>query len=171
MAELFSLMPESTSCKAIRVEVSRTRSRSILPAPFQWDPPATGEISRDVRSARLGARRETISRFALEMTQDQDRGSFRAQVDRQLCVVHRLSRCIHREESRPRHLPTFPMRPAKSSALIPSLSAVADGPSAIGESRPWPGQKAQKSITEKAAKRNPTRQNRQHFQGVYFLSQ
>ncbi|MGC1679184.1 MAG: hypothetical protein WA740_16760, partial [Candidatus Binataceae bacterium] len=33
-----------------------------------------------------------------------------------------------------------------------------------------PRQSAQKSMTEKAAESNPLARNRQHFQGVYFLS-
>jgi hypothetical protein len=35
MAELFSLMPNSTSCKTDRVEATRTLSRTISPASFQ----------------------------------------------------------------------------------------------------------------------------------------
>jgi hypothetical protein len=41
MAELFSLIPESTSCKTDRVEASRSLSRAILPASFQRAAPAT----------------------------------------------------------------------------------------------------------------------------------
>ncbi|MGC1678246.1 MAG: hypothetical protein WA740_12025 [Candidatus Binataceae bacterium] len=70
MAELFSLMPKSTSCENDRVEANRTQSRTTLPASVPWNAPATGEISRDTRTANLCARRETISRFALEMTPD-----------------------------------------------------------------------------------------------------
>jgi len=41
MAELFSLMPESTSCKNSRVAVSRTLLRSALPVSFQGNTFAT----------------------------------------------------------------------------------------------------------------------------------
>ncbi|MGB6555449.1 MAG: hypothetical protein WBE78_18295 [Candidatus Binataceae bacterium] len=41
MAELFSLMPDSTSCKTVPVEASRTPFRPALPASFHADAPAT----------------------------------------------------------------------------------------------------------------------------------
>ncbi|MGC1679087.1 MAG: hypothetical protein WA740_16275 [Candidatus Binataceae bacterium] len=37
MAELFSLIPESASCKTDRVEANRTLFRSTLPASFHGD--------------------------------------------------------------------------------------------------------------------------------------
>jgi hypothetical protein len=40
MAELFSLMPESTSCKSDLVKATRSISRIILRDPFQWNAPA-----------------------------------------------------------------------------------------------------------------------------------
>ncbi|MHB8382690.1 MAG: hypothetical protein ACYDC3_10190 [Candidatus Binataceae bacterium] len=52
MAELFSLMPESTSCKADRVEATRTQYCFALD---QWNAMATGLISRDTCSASRGA--------------------------------------------------------------------------------------------------------------------
>jgi hypothetical protein len=168
MAELFSLMPESTSCKSDPVEATRTLSRAISPDLFQRNAPATGEISRDAYGARLHARRETVYRFALEMT----RGlvSFRARVGDTDRVVRVTTSGSHREESRPRHSHTLSMECAKPSPSVPSLSVVADGPSAIGGSRRWPRQTVRKSMTEKAAETNPMSRNRQYFQGVYFFS-
>ena len=55
MAELFSLMQESSSCKSDRVEATRSLLRTSLSDPFQRNAPTTGEISGDARSASLGA--------------------------------------------------------------------------------------------------------------------
>jgi hypothetical protein len=114
MAELFSLMLESTSCKSDRVEANRDYaclySRAL---PMSEEPCLT------VRGAALS-----------EIWPSSGTGL----------------------------------------SLWPFFSVAADGPSAIGESRCWLRQTAQKSMTKKAAKRNPSSQIWQHFHGVYFLT-
>jgi len=157
MAELFSLMPEATSCKGDRVEATHSLCRSILPASLLPDAFMTGEISRDARSASLCARREAGSRFALEMTLETCLVSFRARAADAYRAVLTTMSGRHREESRPRHLRTFPMECAE-----PSWSVEAAGSSAFclfsgtGFSL-WPflSIMVQKSMTEKAARRNP----------------
>ncbi|MGC1338353.1 MAG: hypothetical protein WA836_09535 [Candidatus Binataceae bacterium] len=125
MAELFSLMPESTSCKAIRVEANRALHRF-----------ASGRVPSEAEQHPHPALRATFSRRekdqicpnAFSLREKVPEGRMRV-----LLCRRRLS---------------FKSWNYKNGSLR---------------------QKAQKSITEKAAKRNPTRQNRQHFQGVYFL--
>jgi len=167
MAELFSLMPGSTSCNDRSVEASRSYFRAFLPASYQMRACAAGEISRDACSPSLCARCEAGCRFPLEMTLDL----------RTWCHSERA--CLTRIESytlaqaadiargsRPWRLHTL-----STDRAMPSLSVGADGPSAFGgASRPGRPRMVQKSPTEKAAKRNPSQLNRQHFQGVYFLS-
>ncbi|MGB6089459.1 MAG: hypothetical protein WBG26_08180, partial [Candidatus Binataceae bacterium] len=103
MAELFSLMPEFTSCKNDRVEANRSLFRSTLPASREGDVFATGGISRDARGAGPCARRETVSQFALEMTLAPGLVSFRASAGNAYRVVRATSSSADREESRPRH--------------------------------------------------------------------
>jgi len=165
MAELFSLMPESTSCENDRVEASRTLLRSALPTMLHVDAFAAGEIPRDPCSARQSARRAAGSRLALGMTRDLRLVSFRARAGNVYRVMLATGRGGDREESRPGCLHTLSMDRAK-----PSFPVAADGLSAIGESRCWPRQKVQKSMTKKAAERNPSSQKWQRLQGVYFLS-
>jgi hypothetical protein len=170
MAELFSLMPEFTSCKNDRVEATRSLFRSTLPASREGDIFGTGEISRDARSARPCARRDTVSQFALKMTPDRDPVSFRARARDADRVVLATISGRHREESRRRHSHTSSMRRATPSLSVPSVSVAADGPSAIGGNRLRPGQIVRKSRYQKSVRNGPNRRIRQHLQGVYFSS-
>ncbi|MGB6089042.1 MAG: hypothetical protein WBG26_06075, partial [Candidatus Binataceae bacterium] len=53
MAELFSLMPESASCKTDRVEATRSLFGTSLPVSFQWNAPATSRIHQSNHQDRL----------------------------------------------------------------------------------------------------------------------
>ncbi|MFZ0660083.1 MAG: hypothetical protein WAM05_15265, partial [Candidatus Binataceae bacterium] len=157
---------DSTSCKTVPVEGNRSQFRAILAASFRRHALATGEISRDARSASLCARHGAGNRFALEMTLNpRALVLFRARAGSEYRVVLAASSSEAREESRPRHSHTLSMHRAKLSPAV-----AADGPSAIGGSRRWLRRTVQKSTTEKAAETNPFGQKRQRFRGVYFLS-
>jgi hypothetical protein len=166
MAELFSLMLESTSCKGIRVEAIRIFARRSLPAFLPENAFATAEISRDSHGAKPCACHTTDSHYALEMTYGDRLVSFRARAGDAYRVVRATSSAADREESRPRHLHTLSMRRA-----TPSSSMEADGRSAIGESRRRPRQTGRKSRYQKDVGNRPIRRNHQHLQRVYFLSQ
>ncbi|MHB8384053.1 MAG: hypothetical protein ACYDC3_17130 [Candidatus Binataceae bacterium] len=161
MAELFSLMPESTSCKNAPVAAIRSQSRSTLRNLFQHNTFASRDISRETRRARLCARRGTIRRCALEITRDPDPMSFRARAGNAYRVVLATVIGSDREESRPRHSHTFLVECAK--LYLPVAQALA---CALA-----PRRSVRKSMTEITALRNPMAQNRQLLQGVYFLSQ
>jgi hypothetical protein len=127
MAELFSLMPESTSCKSDPVEASRTQYRFALdrvPSEAEQHPhPALRATfsrgEKDQRCPNAFALREKVPEGRMRV----------------LLCQRRLSLKSWNYKNRS------------------------------------PRQTVQKSMTEKAAETNPSRQIRQHFQGVYFLSQ
>ncbi|MGB6091657.1 MAG: hypothetical protein WBG26_19340, partial [Candidatus Binataceae bacterium] len=98
MAELFSLMPESTSCENVRVEASRTLLRSALPTLLHVDAFAAGEISFGYAQDRLSG---SLPRETIRTT----RG---------------------RQPPRPRHLHTRSIDRAKPSASVLSLPVAAD---------------------------------------------
>jgi uncharacterized DUF497 family protein len=64
---------------------------------------AKGEIPRDCCNSTGRPRYHRYRLYALGMTQNQRALSFRARIERQLCVVRIVSRCAHREESRQLH--------------------------------------------------------------------
>ena len=171
MAELFSLMLESASCKSDPVAANRSQFSLILRTSLQRDASATGEISRDPRGASLCARPETISRFALEMTPAHGLVSFRARAGNAYRVMlaamsgrrrESLSRA-RRGKSRPRHLHTLPTDCAASSVA-------ADGPSAIGGANIGRVRWSENRGTKKTSETNPFGKKCQHFEGVYFFS-
>ena len=163
MAELFSLMLESTSCKNDSVEATRSLAQSISHASLRRTAFAMGEISRDTRRARFDAWRVTDRRFALEMTLDLRLVSFRARASDAYRVVRATLSGRDRERISPSAL-------AHLSIDCAASSVEEDGPSALGGNLSEPRQGAQKTMTEKAARTNPLSQNRQRLQGVYFLS-
>ena len=108
---------------------------------------AAGEISRDARSASRCARRETISRFALEMTPSRVCCVIPSTCRR--CVSHRARARLsgtHREESRPRHSHSL------SGGDCASQWA-ADGSSAVGASRQKPRQTVRKIDDRKSVRK------------------
>ena len=160
MAELFSLMPESASCENAPVAPTRSQSSIHFADLLQKDAVATGKISRNTCSANLCAHRETIGRYALEMTPDPDPASFRARAGTAYRVV--LATVIGRDraESRSRHLHTFLVECAKPP--LSAAQALAGGLS--------PSQTGRKSRYQKDVRSEANRRNRQRLQGVYFLS-
>ncbi|MFZ1886580.1 MAG: hypothetical protein WAU33_01010 [Candidatus Binataceae bacterium] len=116
MAELFSLMLESTSCKSDPVEATRTPSRTILPDLFQLDALAT---RRSHQSNHQDTKAQRNNSFPLA------------------ACGHEYSSCLGVCVFLGAFVFSFLLR---------------------------------KSMTEKAAESNPLARNRQHFQGVYFLS-
>jgi hypothetical protein len=62
MAELFSLMPDSTSCKTVPVEANRTLFRPTLPASFHADASATRRSHRANHQATKAPRTDAFPR-------------------------------------------------------------------------------------------------------------
>ncbi len=154
MAELFSLMPDSSSCNDGSVEATRTRPRFTLPASGRRNAPATGEISRDPRRARPCACHPTGSKYALEMTPSHRFVSFRAHAGAAYRVVRATSGSAAREESRPRHSHALSIERANLSSTV-----AADGSSAIGGSRLWPRRKRPKFDDQKSCYNEPIDSN------------
>jgi len=178
MAELFSLMLESTPCKSDPVEPTRTLFRCTSPASvrraapdlLRWDACATGGISRDARSAKLCARHETVSQFTLKMTPGYRLSSFAKPA-----FSSRQER--GRRDDGPTAIRPFCSRTGvlpfitDRTAELSTVSQWRRRPrSVIGGSRHWRPQTVEKSPPQKSVENRPIRQNRQHFQGVYFLS-
>jgi hypothetical protein len=166
MAELFSLMPESTSCKTDPVEASRTLLRTILTDPFQRNAPAAGEISRDTCRASLGAlpssgRRLGVSREVEQHPHPALRATLR-QAQGRLFSRREKDQKMPNAFSLREKVPEGRMRVLLCERRLSFMSwhYLKDGS---------PRRTAQKSMTEKAAKTNPSSRIRQHFQGVYFL--
>jgi hypothetical protein len=123
MAELFSLMPKSTSCKSDRMEATRSSAGRSLPAFLQGN--------------AFAARRS-----------------------------HQSNQSNH-QDTKAQRTDAFP-RAARGNAYSLCLSVfVFLGVFVFSLFFP---QTVQKSMTEKAAETDPLSRNRQHFQGVYFLS-
>ena len=197
MAELFSLMPESASCKNDSVEANRTLSQPHLRA-FRL----SGERCASACGAELPllvvARRSLpCGKITLPKTE-------KSRVNEQTgahAIVARASRPW--ETGPPQARPTNEFfrsapvafrernstalwrRPSRSRQLHPIsrcprvrafIGRRAAGPLSPTGETPTPlitcraRRAAQNSMTEKAAERNPPMQIRQHFQGVYFLS-
>jgi len=168
MAELFSLMQESSSCKTDRVEAIRSLLRTFLSDPFQRNAPTTGEISGDARSASLGAlsaaadglaafqpEAEQHPHLALRATLREAQGRLfsRREKDQEMPNAFSLREKV--PEGRMRVLLCQRRRSPMSWRYLKDGSV---------------RRSARKSMTKNAAERNPSSQNRQHLKGVYFLS-
>ena len=160
MAELFSLMPDSTSCKTDRVEANRSLLRTFLSDPFQRNAPTTGEISGDARSASLGAlsaAADGLAAFQPEAEQHPHpalRATFsRREKDQEMPNAFSLREKV--PEGRMRVLLC-----QRRLSLI-GWHDLKDGS---------PRQTVRKSRYQKDVRNGPNRRIRQHLQGVYFLS-
>jgi hypothetical protein len=160
MAELFSLMPDSTSCKTDRVVANRSLLRTFLSDPFQRNAPTTGEISGDARSASLGALSAAADGLA----------AFQPEAEQH---PHPALRATFSRREKDQEMPNaFSLREkvpeGRMRVLLCQRRLGLMGWNYLKDGSPR--RTVQKSMTKKAAETNPSRQILQQLQGVYFLS-
>jgi hypothetical protein len=161
MAELFSLMPDSTSCKTDRVEANRSLLRTFLSDPFQRNAPTTGEISGDARSASLGALSAAADGLA----------AFQPEAEQHPHPALRATFSRREKDQKIKCPNAFSLREKVSKGRMRvllrerRLNFMGWNYFKVGSPRPT----VQKSMTKKAAETDPSSRNRQHFEGVYFF--